>query len=66
MRIASITAFALKFKQGDFFGGKGEAAPEASAAYLVQPGWRGIYSPRIETMIVRIETAEGIVGYGEG
>ncbi|HUK09272.1 MAG TPA: mandelate racemase/muconate lactonizing enzyme family protein [Stellaceae bacterium] len=67
MRITAITAFSVKFNQGDFFGGKGETAPEAKAApYLVQPDWRGIYSPRIETMIARVETDEGIVGYGEG
>jgi D-galactarolactone cycloisomerase len=67
MRIATIRACPIKFDQGDFFGGRGQDAPDATAPpYLVQPGWRGIYSSRIETMIVRIETADGIVGYGEG
>ena len=68
MRIASITAFAVKFDEGDFFGGKGAFTPKSAAAgpYLVQPGWRGIYSPRIESMIVRVETDAGLVGYGEG
>ena len=67
MRITSIRAFAVKFDEGDFFGGKGAEAHKAPAApYLVQPGWRGIYSSRIESMIVRVETDEGVVGYGEG
>ncbi|HMK67503.1 MAG TPA: mandelate racemase/muconate lactonizing enzyme family protein, partial [Stellaceae bacterium] len=66
MRITGIRTFALKFDKGDFFGGKGHGSSGAAAPYIVQPGWRGIYSSRIETMIVRIETSEGIVGYGEG
>jgi L-alanine-DL-glutamate epimerase-like enolase superfamily enzyme len=67
MKIATVETFAVKFEHGDFFGGKGEdvSAPNP-AHYLVQPGWRGIYSSRIETMIVRIETSDGLVGYGEG
>src|SRR4029077_15734 len=67
MRITAIKTFAIKFEQGDFFGGKGgDASASQSALYGGQPGWRGIYSSRIESMIVRIETSEGVVGYGEG
>jgi L-alanine-DL-glutamate epimerase-like enolase superfamily enzyme len=67
MKIAAIRTFPVKFDQGDFFGGKGQDAVATTASpYLVQPGWRGIYSSRVETMIVRIDTTEGIVGYGEG
>jgi galactonate dehydratase len=67
MRITAINTFAVKFEQGDFFGGKGgNAAGSLSASYGVQPGWRGIYSPRIESMIVRVETDAGVVGCGEG
>lgn len=66
MHITRTRTFALKFDKGDFFGGKGEGGGERVAPYMVQPGWRGIYSSRIETMIVAIETSDGIVGYGEG
>jgi D-galactarolactone cycloisomerase len=67
MKIATVETFAVKFEHGDFFGGKGEdASAPKPGHYLVQPGWRGIYSSRIETMIVRIETSDGLVGYGEG
>jgi D-galactarolactone cycloisomerase len=67
MKIATVETFAVKFEHGDFFGGKGEDSPAPKPGhYLVQPGWRGIYSSRIETMIVRIETSDGLVGYGEG
>ena len=66
MRITRIRTFALKFDKGDFFGGKGKGGGERVSPYMVQPGWRGIYSSRIETMIVAIETSDGIVGYGEG
>ncbi len=65
MRIARIDAFALKLPEGDFFGG--EAADKADArGYVVQPGWRGVYSHCIESMIVRVETDTGLVGWGEG
>jgi len=69
MKITAVTAYAVRFDQGDFFGGAGhadkDAAPRASS-YLVQPGWRGIYSPRIESMVVRVDTDAGLFGYGEG
>ena len=66
MRITGIRTFALKFDKGDFFGGKGHGGGDRGSPYTVQPGWRGIYSSRIETMIVAVETSNGIVGYGEG
>ncbi len=62
MKIARIDAFALKLPEGDFFGGEASAAQ----GYVVQPGWRGIYSSRIESMVVRVETESGLVGWGEG
>ncbi|MBI1777978.1 MAG: mandelate racemase/muconate lactonizing enzyme family protein [Proteobacteria bacterium] len=65
MKIARVDAFALKLPEGDFFGGEATDRPE-SLDYVVQPGWRGIYSPRIESMIVRIETDSGRIGWGEG
>ena len=65
MKIARVDAFALKLPEGDFFGG--EASDGGGAhRYVVQPGWRGVYSNRIETMLVRVETDTGLVGWGEG
>lgn len=69
MKIVDIEAFAVRFPKGDFFGGEGGAASSAAPerfSYVVQPGWRGIYSANIETMLVRITTDDGLVGWGEG
>jgi galactonate dehydratase len=66
MRIAKLNAIVLRFPHGDFFGGKGTAAGAfLDSDVIVQPGWRGIFSTRIQTTLVRIETEDGIVGYGE-
>lgn len=67
MKIIRVEALPVKLPHGDFFGGKGEAhSPDTRSEYLVQPGWRGIYGRRIETMVVRIEADSGLVGWGEG
>lgn len=65
MRITRIEAFALHFPQGDTFGGHG-GQRRNDTPYFVQRGWRGIYSHHIETMVVRVETDDGLVGWGEG
>ena len=57
MRIAKLNAIVLRFPHGDFFGGKGTAAGAfLDSDVIVQPGWRGIFSTRIQTTLVRIET----------
>ena len=68
MRITGIKTFVVRIPLEDPFGGKGFSTESGSAdlRYAVQPGWRGIYSRQTETTLVRIETDEGIVGFGEG
>jgi len=66
MRIAKVEAFALAMPEGDFFGGEAAGAGERESRYVVQPGWRGVYGRRIESMLVRVETDTGLVGWGEG
>ena len=57
MKITRIEAFALRFPRDD----------ETTTAYTIADGaWRSIYSNMHETMVVRITTDEGLVGYGEG
>lgn len=63
--ITSIETFPLRLPEGDSFGGHGTANSNRSG-YSLQPGWKGIYSSRIETLLVRIETEDGLVGWGEG
>ena len=60
MEITQIEAFALRFQT--------EKSSEQNAEnyYLPDEGWRCIYARHHETMVVRITTSDGIVGYGEG
>lgn len=60
MRITQIEAFALRFQTE-------KSSEEQKPHYTVSAeGWRSIYSRYHETMVVRITTSDGIVGYGEG
>ncbi len=65
MKIERIDTFPIRFSEGDSFGGHGTAASNGSN-YATQAGWKGVYSARIETMVVRVQTNAGIVGWGEG
>ena len=57
MAIRRLDAFALRVTED----------PSVSTEYYIpEEGWRSVYSRTHETMVVRIETDEGIVGYGEG
>ena len=57
MKISNVSAFALRFTDSD----------EAVSPYhLPREGWRPVSPGAHETMVVRIETDEGIFGYGEG
>lgn len=57
MTITGIDAFALRFK---------DVPPDQPAYSISSEGWRSVYARAHETMVVRIETDVGIVGYGEG
>lgn len=60
MKITQVEAFALRYQTE-------KSAEEPTDDYYIPPeGWRSIYSRHHETMVVRITTSEGIVGYGEG
>ena len=66
MRITEVEAFALKFEDG-FPGGQGtEQQDDFGDYYIAKDTWSSIYSLRHETLVVRIATDEGTVGYGEG
>ena len=69
MKITGLKPMAIKIPGEDTFGGKGileEGEKSREKAYDVQPGWRGLYSRQTETTLVKVETDEGIVGFGEG
>ena len=60
MEITQVEAFALRFQTGK------PAAEQTEGYYVPAEGWRSIYARHHETMVVRITTSEGIIGYGEG
>ncbi len=65
MKITYVKPMAIKIPVEDTFGGKG-LGEAGKREYFPQPGWIGLYSRQIETMVVKIETDGGIVGFGEG
>ncbi|MEE2710667.1 MAG: mandelate racemase/muconate lactonizing enzyme family protein [Gemmatimonadota bacterium] len=57
MKISNVSAFALRFMDSE----------EAGSPYhLPREGWRSVSPGAHEAMVVRIETDEGVFGYGEG
>lgn len=60
MKITQIEAFALRYQKGK------PTEQQKENYYLPDEGWRCIYARHHETMVVRITTSDGIVGYGEG
>jgi D-galactarolactone cycloisomerase len=64
MRISRVSAYPLKLAGDEAY--LGTPPPSASdSQYFVRPPWRSIYSARFETLLVRIETDDGYVGWGE-
>ncbi len=60
MKIAQVEAFALRYQTE-------QPSEQLSENYfLPKEGWRCIYARHHETMVVKITTSDGIVGYGEG
>ncbi len=69
MSIVDVSAIPIKIPETEFWGGRGAdalASRRGAWDYVTQPGWMGLYSSKIETCLVRIETDAGLVGYGEG
>lgn len=63
-RITSVRTFCLRVGADDPY--LGVAPPEASEeGYFVRPPWRSLYSHRYETLLVRIESEDGHIGWGE-
>ncbi len=57
MKIVDVRAFALRFT---------DTESPAAKYQIPEGGWRSVFAGDHETMVVRIETDNGIVGYGEG
>lgn len=65
MRIARVQTFPLFLSKEDAENSyAGELAVE-HRGYMIRPPWRSLYSPGYETLLVKIETDDGLVGWGE-
>lgn len=65
MQIVEVEAFSLKLPHTESYLGvlpDGSSVPDG---YTVRPPWRSLYSPRFETVIVKITAADGTAGWGE-
>src|SRR5680860_317054 len=74
MRIARVDPFVLKIRGVEEFAGTAGAVPATSSPASTPPAaheyarigaYRSLFSRDVETMMVRIQTDTGIVGYGE-
>ncbi|GAA4208676.1 mandelate racemase/muconate lactonizing enzyme family protein [Actinocatenispora rupis] len=63
MTITAVRAYPLRLAGPESYLG----APPAGAGdgYFVRPPWRSLYSPAFETVLVRVDTADGYTGWGE-
>lgn len=67
MRISSIETFALKIPPTSNSSGTGSDQIETYGDYTIAAdAWTSIYSRNHETCLVRLETDDGHVGWGEG
>ncbi|MCZ0938016.1 MAG: mandelate racemase/muconate lactonizing enzyme family protein [Caldilineaceae bacterium] len=67
MRISSIKAFAIKIPPAKDSSAAASDQVEAYGDYTIAAdAWTSIYSRNHETCLVRLETDDGLVGWGEG
>ncbi len=66
MRISQIQTFVVKVPMHDRFGGQTERPSTLPGTnYYFEAEWKEIYSDRSESLLVRIDTDEGVHGWGE-
>ena len=66
MRISQVQTFVVKVPTHDRFGGQTERPSTLPGTnYYFEAEWKEIYSDRSESLLVRIDTDEGVHGWGE-
>ena len=65
MKIVDVTTHVIRLRPPEAYLGPRPAGGESVAAYYVRPPWRSLYSDLFETLLVRITTDDGLVGWGE-
>ncbi|MFW6600214.1 mandelate racemase/muconate lactonizing enzyme family protein [Propionibacteriaceae bacterium Y2011] len=65
MRIVDVDTFVLSIDAGESYQGTAPAGTTAADGYYVKPPWRSLYSPRFESLLVRVTAEDGTFGWGE-
>ncbi|OZB84084.1 mandelate racemase/muconate lactonizing enzyme family protein [Microbacterium sp. 13-71-7] len=65
MKITRVQTFPLFLSREDADDSYAGDSGVAHRGYVIRPPWRSLYSPGYETLLVKIETDEGLVGWGE-
>ncbi|MGO4679773.1 mandelate racemase/muconate lactonizing enzyme family protein [Microbacterium sp. 2MCAF23] len=65
MKITRVQTFPLFLSREDADDSYAGDTGVAHRGYVIRPPWRSLYSPGYETLLVKIETDEGLVGWGE-
>lgn len=65
MRIAAVDTFVLKIDNDEPYLGVLPDGTGPADGYAVRPPWRSLYSPRFETVLVRLTAEDGTAGWGE-
>ncbi|MFD4576403.1 mandelate racemase/muconate lactonizing enzyme family protein [Streptomyces sp. NPDC058417] len=67
MRITHVTTYVIKQPtETAYLGDDGEEPrPPSDPGYFTRPPWRSLYSARMETLLVRVTTDDGLEGWGE-
>jgi L-alanine-DL-glutamate epimerase-like enolase superfamily enzyme len=64
MKISSITVYPMKISKSPVYLGTSSGMREASD-YYIRPEYRSVYSRNLESLVVKITTDTGLVGWGE-
>lgn len=65
MKIASIETFPLFISKEAANSAYANDTAIAKHGYMLQPPWRSLYSTGYETLLIKVTTDEGLVGWGE-
>jgi L-alanine-DL-glutamate epimerase-like enolase superfamily enzyme len=66
--IKQVDAFPIRMEEashGNVGGGVQEHVDTLGDYYISRDEWTAIYTSRHETLVIRIETTDGMVGWGE-
>lgn len=63
--IAAVETFELRLDHHEAYLGALPDGNSVPSGYTVRPPWRSLYSPRFETLMVKVTADDGTVGWGE-